>query len=1348
MALAPEVLAAYGLQPGLQAGLRTASSPAFSEEEQNSLMRDLFGYGGSVLGGIGSVLDTYSGAGSLRDVLAGENPFDQLIDPLNESKRVTGRELARHHGFVGSDDNWGNFGAGLALEIGLDPLTYLSGGATALSKLGKVSKFLHKPEYLSAIGRGKAGLRVGGGGDDVLKLAAEADSFKSVGKSNLQRLDEGAAEALGLKDYIHKPMQLKSGLKSGEAFEQLRTLEGDSLGTSFKYFGKGVGKGAKAERVAEFSDKIADAIVHSKVGQGVQYVFEPAIKGVTSQFSKLGQRLMRISGNADLESRVAAKAKIREMFRLREEAGGKLGKDDNALRQYLEVANPLNDEVDQAVETAYLLAGADPEPAKKLLHLYSEQRDDMVRVNHKIGNDVPEYAAEGLMDKGYHSIYYVTRANEFARVAKGASGKTGRVSSTADANNIQRISAFEGAPRGTVEFLEAVNDVSDHSKVLNDLVDKYKDLLEQAGHKDRSRRIPLSVTQKTGAIAAVRGDIVRHLNKHWGKGTLPEPWRTRAPVVETSGGPLTKQWVSPRERITRRYTKPDGSVGDRYTELADELAKYTRDERVAGLYGNDPLIDLENRMIRGWESTNVAKSALRLFAMHAADDFGAYGDRGTSIKSMLQERNLSLIAGDETAGALSEIHRTLVEEAGMRPFAQLDDVVDEAGEIVSYGAKSDLPIPEGILNKLGLWDTPGNTPFREVLDLIKDQPQPVHKFLDNYATEAATKNVKGINDDILREVESLIVPTELVDTLERVHEAHSPQQHNAFWAGIDSYTSWFKSVNTVLNSIPPLSAFAVRNWYAGQYNNWVTGNFSLKSLRDSWDFWAGKDIQGASQWSAVRREVIDRAQQEVLPESVLAKTRKMKAKERDAFVKEYRNGKTEAALKKLNDKDATKILEDIAYRHNVLGDNLGSIETGALRPERISQVTPQKMPVREELPGDTFAQQLGSFTKQTGRRALALEEGLSFNPTHVRGVGEAKTFPEQFHVFRAGAAQQDTRFGLMKAGEGINGMVESSNRGTAFFHQLEHGVEPAEAALKTNALQVDYSWRNYTDTERNYLTRVFPFYKWTRQMLPFTLKEIMQKPGGKIAQTIRAQNRLAGSGSDQYVPDRVASQGLAIPLGEQDAEGNQKFLQQIDLPAEGATEPFKLGPSGQGFMPFIGGTLSGTLRGLGGSMHPLPKSVIESATGVRMFDGRDLQRLDGGLARIYSNVGNIITSITGKEVPKTPATLEGLKAGGMENILWSMVGGPLSKLRTLTDEPLTGVVKKLINVGTGGRITDINVQQMREIEAQQKLIEMLRGRPGMHEFTKPYTRAEDLDLVSDEDRQLLELLNALRKKPE
>lgn len=73
----------------------------------------------NAIGAAGNLLDLPGS--SVRDALAGHNPFDQYMTPFHSENRLSGRDLLRHYGLAGHQDSWGNFAAGLGAEIATDP---------------------------------------------------------------------------------------------------------------------------------------------------------------------------------------------------------------------------------------------------------------------------------------------------------------------------------------------------------------------------------------------------------------------------------------------------------------------------------------------------------------------------------------------------------------------------------------------------------------------------------------------------------------------------------------------------------------------------------------------------------------------------------------------------------------------------------------------------------------------------------------------------------------------------------------------------------------------------------------------------------------------------------------------------------------------------------------------------------------------------------------------------------------------------------------------------------------------------------------------------------------------------
>jgi len=75
----------------------------------------------------------------VRDAIALRNPLDQLLTPLSDENRTSGRDLLRRYGLASNQDTWGNFIGGLAAETLLDP-TNLIGGGFLSKRLRDISK--------------------------------------------------------------------------------------------------------------------------------------------------------------------------------------------------------------------------------------------------------------------------------------------------------------------------------------------------------------------------------------------------------------------------------------------------------------------------------------------------------------------------------------------------------------------------------------------------------------------------------------------------------------------------------------------------------------------------------------------------------------------------------------------------------------------------------------------------------------------------------------------------------------------------------------------------------------------------------------------------------------------------------------------------------------------------------------------------------------------------------------------------------------------------------------------------------------------------------------------------------
>ena len=91
------------------------------------------------LAGAGNILDLPGS--SLRDVLMGENPFDQWGSMTTGENRATGRDLLRHYNLAGEEDTTANFLGGLLAEVLVDPLNLIGGALIGRSaKAGRAGR--------------------------------------------------------------------------------------------------------------------------------------------------------------------------------------------------------------------------------------------------------------------------------------------------------------------------------------------------------------------------------------------------------------------------------------------------------------------------------------------------------------------------------------------------------------------------------------------------------------------------------------------------------------------------------------------------------------------------------------------------------------------------------------------------------------------------------------------------------------------------------------------------------------------------------------------------------------------------------------------------------------------------------------------------------------------------------------------------------------------------------------------------------------------------------------------------------------------------------------------------------
>jgi hypothetical protein len=313
------------------------------------------------------------------------------------------------------------------------------------------------------------------------------------------------------------------------------------------------------------------------------------------------------------------------------------------------------------------------------------------------------------------------------------------------------------------------------------------------------------------------------------------------------------------------------------------------------------------------------------------------------------------------------------------------------------------------------------------------------------------------------------------------------------------------------------------------------------------------------------------------------------------------------------------------------------------------------------------------------------------------------------------------RFAPVAAGRKVATYLEDTGRGATMLAKLRQGYSPEAAAAISQAAHVDYRSFKFAPFEQQVMKRLVPFYSFSRGAIPYALRDLMQRPGGINAQAVRVMNM--GRDDDGFLPPQLEG-GMAVPLGPENDEGMQRYLARIDLPVESLNDLVR-------FEGGVGKSISETMKNVIAQSSPIVKTPVELAFGQSAFQGRNLDRLDPLVGRIASN-------LTGGEQPYAvpgSTTLDAL-------IMASPFSRYATTARQLTDSR-KGPGAKAVNLLTGARLTDVDMNKSRMFAAQDAIEQILLANPNARQFTNVYVPADKRELLSPEEALALQLYQVI-----
>ena len=1300
-------------------------------QEEEEINRSLVQRGISGLTGAANILDI---PGSMvRDVLALENPLDQLL-PWNwtsQEGRTSGQEL---FGFDRDESGWTPGLTGFAAEVLLDPLTYLTLGASAATKAGKVVKHMGKWDDLAKVATRKS---LAGMDDAAVEAAAwtARDAAAKSGKTVSEAFDDvtrvGARQArsevtpFDMIKYSDEMMDAGSDLaRQGEVaigqrnlFSEAATDVGqnlddilfDPVGSFARWKVPGLPGLHMGAPPIPFTGKKADAVLdafgnHLKyktsAGRALSRLFKPSVMDTTTE---AGQRTAQALYDKKVQADVLGREAGSEMETV-------LGRNLEDLERVHEFERPLH-EIRAGLEEGLPIegdwvSGLDLPVNAKVLKIEDTGQAWVRYTDPDTGKLVTKgYGKDALKtlkrdtDKALMShpdvvtaTYKLMEMPEDALLRAGVSEETFHM--------VESVRRTLGAMKGEADEWGA-------------------NFMELYGHEYALHAARRTEAEKALAEAMELPGLIPEVG-----GTFDDAGLRKWQAIEDAKrvlGEIPDEFVPPENYFARLVAREGAeSAGSRGPLYAADPHLVGREASTRGFTGSGTGAIRE--MTQDPRLSHLLETGdMRGAAEHLGDRWGHLADKmfeDSKITSILRDPATGEMVTEVTAGVTQANRWEALARwlKGMDPDAiQAGIYVDPVSALTRRVSTFNdyIESTKAAVRTLAAKASPVRSEgSKTVSELVSGLKLKSTRFIPETGEGAevyqkiAKLMGKHVDDPeemkkVIAEIAGMHIPAGMADDLTRFHQSfRNPEVVSEIAKSFDSATNMIKGMLTA-----PWLAFHTRNGISGQIRNWVAGLVEMHrmpgALRTARHVAKGGVMEGASSLPAVRRMHADRLARGV-------ETRALNDEVATDLVREmyYTQSPKRQMGEVFERAGAVSNVDDVTGE--VLTEGVGGRYVGGIGgPESALRDTPATIP-------ETIATWFGLGNKVPEARG----------PLNIRSM-----LTEQ----RGVSGRAVSGYGPSAAGEMLGQYVEDLNRLTPFIESLRRGIDPAAAMKRINAAQVDYSSKAYTAFERNVAQRLFPFYKFSSRQMPFVIKELAERPGGRLAKVMRGTRSLKGD-QTRPLPEHL-QQTMAVELPEmmQGPEGDPRYLTTLDLMS---MDPFT-------FMPTTGGeALTNPLMEMASRLNPMLKFPLEALSGQTFFQkgpmgGRPLTDLDPTMGRTMANIGDLMTGqSTGRVDPLVSQTFEHL-----------MLNSPFSRFlttaRTLTD-PRKGLLGTMANLGTGFRVSDLPPRTQEALlreAAEEAILEI----PGGKTFRNVYLPEELIATMSPVEREHAERLMDLKR---
>jgi hypothetical protein len=270
------------------------------------------------------------------------------------------------------------------------------------------------------------------------------------------------------------------------------------------------------------------------------------------------------------------------------------------------------------------------------------------------------------------------------------------------------------------------------------------------------------------------------------------------------------------------------------------------------------------------------------------------------------------------------------------------------------------------------------------------------------------------------------------------------------------------------------------------------------------------------------------------------------------------------------------------------------------------------------------------------------------------------------------------------------------NRVGPFLKLLSQGVDPSEAARRVGAAQALYGRQDVTPFVGDVLSRFYPFSRFTLGTAPELVRQVLERPGGPMAQALRAGGESSESAVQSLAGPGV-TEGASIPLNNPIID---LIFGRVSDATPGSPTGFGESPGGDRYLANLGTVEQDLLsfadpgRELGGRLNPLFRFPLEAATGFAFHSGGRIEDLRPSLGKVLGRVA------------------------GMEERIWlppaleHVIGlSPASRFVSTAAKLADGTPEAFFNALTGLRIANVTPAVAGRVAG-----DLVHRDPGMAEF--------------------------------